>query len=118
MRGIVGTALLFAFVLAGCAEQQRQGAPNDPRQAAKTERYDRDREACRQAIDDQMRRRRNIDDSRREVFQGERDRFGQGALPDTMAAYGDTRSADRMIANCMESRGWPQPARPWWQIGR
>lgn len=120
MRGIVGAALLATLVLAGCAapQQQQQAAQNDPRQAAKNERYDRDREICRRTADEYMRTRRNIDDSRREVFQDQADRYGQGALPETMAAYGDTRSADRLIANCMESRGWPQPSKPWWQIGK
>ena len=113
---IVFAGLAALLVLSACAPQQQQAAPNDPRQGANADRYNRDRDACRSVVDDYMRRRRTIEDSRREVFQGERDRFGQGALPDTMAAYGDTRSADRLIANCMESRGWPQPAqKSWWQ---
>jgi hypothetical protein len=32
-----------------------------------------------------------------------------------MDAYSDTRSADRLIASCMEARGWPQSNRQWWQ---
>jgi hypothetical protein len=99
---------------AGCAQQQQSGQ-SEPRQGANADRYNRDREACRGVVDDYMRTRRNIDDSRREVFQGDRDRYGQGALPDTMAAYGDSRSADKLIANCMENRGWPQPSKAWWQ---
>ncbi len=114
---IVVAGLGALLLLSACAQQQQQqAAQNDPRQGPNGARYDRDREACRSVVDDYLRRRRNIDDSRSQVFQGERDRFGQGALPETMAAYGDNRSADRLIANCMESRGWPQ-AQPksWWQ---
>jgi hypothetical protein len=62
-----------------------------------------------------MKTRRNIDDSRREVFRGDYDRYGQGALPEQMAAYGDNRSSERMVASCMEQRGWPAAPKAWWQ---
>ena len=54
-------------------------------------------------------------DSRREVFRGDYDRYGQGALPEAMAAYGDNRSSDRLIERCMEQRGYPAPQKAWWQ---
>jgi hypothetical protein len=78
------------------------------------ERYDRDREQCRAQVSDQVKTRRNIDDSRREVVAGQYDRYGQGELRRDMANYGDMRSEDRMIANCMEARGWPQAQRSSW----
>lgn len=107
-------ALALAVLLAAC-QQQQPAAQSDPRQGANSDRYNRDRELCRAQVDDYMRTRRNIDDSRREVFRGDSDRYGQGALPEQMAAYGDTRSADRLISSCMESRGWPQPSKAWWE---
>lgn len=103
-----------ALLLASCAQQQ-QAAQDDPRTGASAERYNRDRDICRGVADDYMRRRRNIDDSRREVFRGNYERYGQTTLPDQMANYGDSRSAEKVIASCMESRGWPQPSKPWWQ---
>jgi hypothetical protein len=115
MRAIV-VGLLAGLALAGCAQQQQeQPSPqSDARQNANSDRYNRDREACRSAVNDQMRTRRNIDDSRREVVAGNYERYGQTTLPSQMASYGDSRSADRLIANCMESRGWAQPSRSWW----
>jgi len=108
---VVGLAAVL--MLAACAQQQ--AAPNESRQSANSDRYNRDREACRSTVDDHMRTRRNIDDSSREVLAGNYERYGQTTLPSQMANYGDARSADRLIANCMESRGWPQPSKPWWQ---
>jgi hypothetical protein len=49
------------------------------------------------------------------VFRGDYDRYGRGDLPETMAAYGDNRSEDRLIERCMEQRGWPAAPKPWWQ---
>jgi hypothetical protein len=111
MRVVVG--LVSVLMLAGCAQQQ--AAQNESRQSASPERYNRDREICRGVVDDYMRTRRNTDDSRREVFSGDYERYGQRTLPEQMANYGDSRSADKLIANCMESRGWPQPSKAWWQ---
>ncbi len=115
MRAIVA-GLVAVLVLAGCEQQQQQPSPqSEARQGANADKYNRDREACRGVVDDYMRTRRNIDDSRREVFSGNYERYGQTTLPDQMANYGDSRSADKLIANCMESRGWPQPSKAWWQ---
>ena len=113
---IVAIGLVSLLVLSACAQQQQQqAAQSDARQNANSDRYNRDRENCRSVVDDYMRRRRNIDDPRREVFRGDYERYGQRTLPDQMANYGDNRSEERLIANCMESRGWPQPQRSWWQ---
>jgi len=114
MRAIVA-GLVAVLMLAGCAQEQQSPPQGEARRGANSDRYNRDREACRSAVDDHMRTRRNIDDSRREVFAGNYERYGQTTLPSQMANYGDNRSADKLIANCMESRGWPQPSKPWWQ---
>jgi hypothetical protein len=98
-------------VLGGCAQPAQQSG----RPEANPERYARDRDFCRTQADDIIKSRRGIDDSRREVFAGDRDRYGQGTLPAQMDAYGDTRSADRMISDCMAARGWSQPTQNWWQ---
>lgn len=82
---------------------------------ANPERYARDRDLCRAQVNEEMRTRRIVDDSRRDVFSGDRDRYGQGELPRTMAAYGDSRTFDRMMSSCMEARGWPQAKPQWWQ---
>jgi hypothetical protein len=107
--------LVLALLLAGCEPQAAAPTQNESRAAANPERYARDRDLCRAQIDESMKTRRNVDDSRREVFSGNYDRYGQGDLPRDMAEYGDTRRADRLIASCMEARGWPQPQRAWWQ---
>ena len=110
---IVAVGLFSLLMLAGCEQQQQQqGSQSDARQNVNSDRHNRDREACRGAADDYMRTRRNIDDSRREVFSGDYDRFGQGDLPRDMANYGELRTSDRLIASCMEARGWPQQPQP------
>ncbi len=103
-------ALVVLLLLGACAK------PVDTsRRDANPERYERDRGLCRAQVNNELKTRRAVDDSRRDVFRGDRDRYGQGELSTTMAAYGDTRSSDRMMAACMEARGWPQDRSSWWQ---
>jgi hypothetical protein len=106
-------AVLLMLLVAACDQQAQQ--PTSQKSSADAEKYARDKELCRSTVADYMKERRNIDDSRREVFRGDDERYGRGALPETMAAYGDNRSADRLIERCMEQRGWPSAAKPWWQ---
>ena len=108
--------LVMALLLAACSQQQ-ESAPSagDAKANANPEKYARDRDACRATVDDYMKTRRNIDDSRREVVAGNYERYGQTTLPTDMANYDDSRRSDRLIANCMEQRGYPQPQRAWWQ---
>jgi hypothetical protein len=101
--------VVLFFFLAGCNQA------SDDARARNPEKYDKDRSVCAAQVDEDLKARRRVDSSRRDVFQGERDRYGQGALPAQMDAYSDTRSADRLIASCMEARGWPQSNRQWWQ---
>ena len=110
--------LLAILLLPACTFLQ----PDNPapaggaaRDNASAEQIARDREICRSTVAEYMKTRRNIDDSRREVFAGNYERYGQTTLPSQMANYGDSRSADKLIANCMESRDWPQPSKAWWQ---
>jgi hypothetical protein len=105
-------AMVAALLLAAC---QQQAANSEAKQNANPEKYSRDRQLCLAQVDDYMRNRRNVDESRRDVFRGESDRFGQSQLPDSMAAYGDSKTSDRMMERCMEARGWAQPQKPWWQ---
>jgi hypothetical protein len=106
----LGGCLVLLSLLAACAQPVETS-----KRDANPERYERDRSLCRKQVDEHMKTRRTIDDSRREVFAGQQDRYGVGALPTEMAAYGDTRTADRMMSRCMEARGWPQPSSNWWQ---
>ena len=109
-------ALFLVLLLAACAQQAQQQQAADPKSnPANAERYARDKELCRSTVDDYMKERRNIDDSRNEVFRGNYDRYGQGDLPETMSNYGENRSTDRLIERCMEQRGWPSAPKPWWQ---
>ena len=113
--GCAGGALLLVLLLAACDQQAPQQQADAKSKPANAEKYARDRELCRSTVDDYMKERRNIDDSRREVFRGDYDRYGRGDLPETMANYGENRSSDRLIERCMEQRGWPAPPKPWWQ---
>jgi hypothetical protein len=110
------SVLTLLTLLAACSQPPPAVVVTDPDRTGRTgvsaERYDRDRELCRVQIAEQTRTRRNIDDSRREVYSGNYDRFGQGDLPRDMANYGDLRTTDRLVANCMEARGWPQQPQP------
>ncbi|HEY6979704.1 hypothetical protein [Reyranella sp.] len=102
------------LLAAGCT----QPAADDAR-AKNPEKYDHDHSLCAAQVNDDLKSRRMVDTTRRDVFRDDRDRYGQGALPAQMDAYGDAKSSDRLIASCMAARGWPQPDRQWWQkIGR
>ena len=107
--------MIAGLALAGC-DQGGGGGGADPTKGSNAERYARDRSQCQAQVEDQNRQRRTIEYSRRDVFSDPTDRFGRSDLPDTMAAMGDNRNADRMVARCLESRGWAgQQQKPWWQ---
>ena len=109
----MGAIVVGGLALAGCDQPAGGGA--DPTKGANAERYARDQQACQAQVDENMKTRRNIDDSRRDVFSDNSDRFGRSALPDTMSNYGDNKSSDRLVERCMGSRGWAQPTKSWWQ---
>jgi hypothetical protein len=66
----------------------------------------KDEQQCRSQMRAQAQTQRNIDDQRRAVFEGERERFGQQDLYRTMDNQGYQYNLDRLIARCMEARGW------------
>ena len=65
-------AALALLLLAGC--EPAAPPPDTARRDSNPEKYARDRDLCRAQVDELMRNRRNIDDSRREVFAGQSDR--------------------------------------------
>ena len=58
---------------------------------------------------------RNIEDQRRSVFSGERERYGQQELYTTMDNQGYQNNVDRLTARCMRARGWAPKSSSWWQ---
>lgn len=89
-----------ALMLCGCGQK---GLPKDDAQAAQ---YAKDEQACRSQVSQTAKSERTIEDQRRATFDGERERFGQQGLYTTMANQGYTNNFDRLLANCMENRGW------------
>jgi PBP1b-binding outer membrane lipoprotein LpoB len=94
--------LLAAALLAGGCD--KQSYPKDDAQAA---RYAKDEQVCRSQVRQVAQSERNVEDQRRATFDGERERFGQQGLYNTMANQGYVNNFDRLMANCMEARGWP-----------
>ncbi|MBS0548808.1 MAG: hypothetical protein JSR24_13725 [Proteobacteria bacterium] len=105
-------ALAAAVLLTGC--QQPSSEP-DARSRGSSEKYARDRDQCQAQVDDYMRSRRRIDDSAAETFRGDTDRAGRDGLATQMSNYGDSRTSEKYMANCLEARGWPQQQKAWWQ---
>ena len=99
MRGVL---LLAAAALAvgACAPKNFSMEGKDAEQMTK------DESQCRDQVRAQAQRERNIEDSRRATFDGERERFGQQDLYITMDNQGYKNNVDRMTARCMEARGW------------
>lgn len=93
---LMGAALL----LGGCGQK---GLPKDDAQAAQ---YAKDEQACRAQVSQTAKSERTIEDQRRATFEGERERFGQQGLYTDMANQGYTSNVDRLLANCMQNRGW------------
>jgi predicted small lipoprotein YifL len=103
------TALILlaaALLLAGCGQK---GMPQDDAQAAQ---YARDEAACRGQVRETAQKQRNIEDQRRATFEGERERFGQQDVFATMANQGYTNNVDRLMARCLEARGWTPKTKP------
>jgi len=92
---------------AACAPKSFVMQGKDPDQMIK------DEAQCREQVRAQAQRDRNIEDQRRSVFEGERERFGQQDLYITMDNQGYKNNVDRLTARCMEARGWsPKPQNP------
>jgi hypothetical protein len=98
----VRALLVLAAVLAASACAPK----NFAMEGKDAEQMSRDEAQCRAQVRQQAQQERNIEDQRRATFQGERERFGQQDLPNTMANQGYQNNVDRMVARCMEARGW------------
>lgn len=93
-------ALAMLVLAAGCA-------PKDfSKEGKSSEQMIDDEQQCRRQVTAQARRQRDIADQRRVVFEGERERYGQQDLYVTMDNQGDKNNFNRMVAQCMEARGW------------
>jgi predicted small secreted protein len=96
---IAAFALVSALVSA-CAPKNFTMQGKDADQMIK------DEQQCRDQVRAQAQTQRNIEDQRRTVFEGERERFGQQDLYITMDNQGYKNNVDRLTARCMEARGW------------
>jgi len=99
MRRLVLLAGL-ALAVAACAPKNFAMEGKDAEQMSK------DESQCRAQVRATAQNERNIEDQRRSVFAGERERFGQQDLYTTMDNQGYKNNVERMTARCMEARGW------------
>ena len=112
--------LLAAVALTAAAAVTSACAPKTFSMEGKdADQMTKDEAQCRAQVRDVAQRNRNIDDQRRSVFEGERERFGQQELYTTMDNQGYQNNVARLTARCMEARGWV-PKQPgglgaWWQ---
>lgn len=93
-----------ALLLGACAPTSF--TKDGKQDATMAEQYARDEGQCRSQAKNVAGNERNIEDQRRAVFSGERDRFGQQDLYRTMDQQGYQNNVDRLVARCMEARGW------------
>ena len=96
----IAILLAAALLAAACAPKSYTMQGKDADQMIK------DEAQCRAQVRAQAQSERNIEDQRRSVFDGERERFGQQDLYKTMDNQGYTNNVDRLTARCMEARGW------------
>jgi hypothetical protein len=113
IAALLAAALAAAALTSACAPKTFVMEGKDADQMTK------DEAQCRAQVTETAQRDRNIDDQRRSVFEGERERFGQQDLPNTMANQSYKNNVDRMTARCMEARGWVPKQQnavgAWWQ---
>ena len=96
----IAILLALATLAGACAPKSYTMQGKDADQMIK------DEAQCRAQVRAQAQSERNIEDQRRSVFEGERERFGQQDLYKTMDDQGYTNNVDRLTARCMEARGW------------
>ena len=92
--------LATALAVSACAPKNFSMEGKDAEQMA------RDEARCRSEVRARAQQERDIEDQRRAVFSGERERFGQQDLYTTMDNQGYKNNVDRMTARCMEAKGW------------
>lgn len=107
MRAAIAV-LATALTLGACA------AKDFTKEGASEEQFVNDESLCRAQVRKMTIVQRNIDDSRQDTFRGDRERFGQTALPDAMSATAEQSRTGKLMENCMQARGW-QPKSQWWQ---
>lgn len=104
----VATLLMATVLLGGC---QQNKYPKDDTTAGQ---YAKDEASCRAQMRQTAQTERNIEDQRRATFSGERERYGQQDLYKQMDNQGYVNNYDRLVARCMEARGWtPKNPSPW-----
>lgn len=107
-----GMALASLALVGGCAN------PTVPTDNKSAEQMAKDEAQCRASVRSVAQSERNIEDQRRSVFEGERERFGQQDLYNTMANQGYKRNVDQLTARCMEARGYaPRNKSLWKRLG-
>ena len=112
---LAGAALASASLVSACAPKSYTMQGKDAEQMTK------DESECRAQVREIAQRDRNIEDQRRSVFEGERERFGQQELYTTMDNQGYQNNVARLTARCMEARGWVPKQQgglglgAWWQ---
>ena len=113
------TVLLAAVAVAAASFVSACAPKTFSMQGKDAEQMTKDESECRAQVREVAQRDRNIEDQRRSVFEGERERFGQQELYSTMDNQGYQNNVARLTARCMEARGWV-PKQPgglgaWWQ---
>jgi hypothetical protein len=103
-------AVAAAALLGACAPKSFSLEGKDAEQMTK------DEAQCRSQVRAQAETQRNLEDQRRDVFAGERERYGGPDLYVTMDNEGYKNNMARLTARCMEARGWaPKGGNSWWQ---
>ncbi len=97
---IASILALAGLAMAGCAPKNFAMDGKDAEQMTK------DESQCRSQVNAIAQRDRYIADQSRDVFEGERARYGQQDLYNTMANQSDKNNVARLTARCMEARGW------------
>jgi protein involved in sex pheromone biosynthesis len=113
------TVLLAVATLASASFVSACAPKSYTLQGKDAEQMTKDESECRAQVREVAQRDRNLEDQRRSVFEGERERFGQQELYTTMDNQGYQNNVARLTARCMEARGWV-PKQPgglgaWWQ---
>jgi septal ring factor EnvC (AmiA/AmiB activator) len=113
---LAAAALAAAAFVSACAPKTFTMQGKDADQMTK------DESECRAQVRETAQRDRNIEDQRRSVFDGERERFGQQDIYTTMDNQGYQNNVARLTARCMEARGWVPKQQnglsgvgSWWQ---
>ena len=101
-------SLLAVLLLAACSPQ----APQDERQAPRSmPKNTRDREICRSTVAEYTKDGATSTIRAARCSAATTTATARATCPRAMDAYGDNRSTDRLIARCMEQRGYPPPSK-------